>query len=105
MDQSVLTGCRTWNDTWVYNATTFFCNWTSFTACETQRGGLYDPTKSSTSRSPMDVYTAGGDSGDDSIYPSSGYATDTMAFANSSLASYGFGMPGHDDKDPYSRYV
>ncbi|RMY53390.1 hypothetical protein D0863_13967 [Hortaea werneckii] len=95
-----------YNDTWIYNSTEDFCNWTTPAACFTLRGGLYD-TKSSTATLKDDVQDAGADASDTeratgpNIWYNS-WATDDLSFGGVKLTDYPLGMPGFDIFTPYN---
>lgn len=98
-----------YNDTWIYNTTDTFCNWTTPTGCLTTRGGLYNAS-SSTAKRAADVYAAGGDPSDTLplIGPHIWYnawSTDVMKLGNTSLLDFPIGMPGFDIFSPYDRSV
>ncbi|KAI6876458.1 hypothetical protein KC338_g229 [Hortaea werneckii] len=95
-----------YNDTWIYNSTEDFCNWTTPAACFTLRGGLYD-TNSSTAELKDDVQDAGADASDTeratgpNIWYNS-WATDDLTFGGVKLTDYPLGMPGFDIFTPYN---
>ncbi|KAI7544740.1 hypothetical protein KC331_g6621 [Hortaea werneckii] len=95
-----------YNDTWIYNSTEDFCNWTTPAACFTLRGGLYD-TNSSTATLKDDVQDAGADASDTeratgpNIWYNS-WATDDLSFGEVKLTDYPLGMPGFDIFTPYN---
>jgi hypothetical protein len=98
------------NSTWIYNSTKPLCsNTTTAAQCLTSRGGLYDPSDSSTYTSHPDVYSAGGSASDvqrtlgthiwDNVF-----ATDTFNLsANASLTDFPIGIPGFDFGGEYDR--
>lgn len=94
-----------YNDTWIYNNTDTFCNWTTTNGCITARGGYYN-TSSSTAKSAANVYAAGADAGDTAraIGPHIWYnawVNDVLNVGNVTLSDYPIGMPGYDVFSPY----
>ncbi|KYG41711.1 hypothetical protein M433DRAFT_75302, partial [Acidomyces richmondensis BFW] len=81
------------NDTWAYNTSDPFCfNDTTSTQCLTQRGGLYDPTASSSSEgSASDTFREVA-----THIWFNNFANDVLSVGNTSLDNFPIGMPGFD---------
>ena len=94
------------NDTWIYNSTTDFCDWLAPQGCETVRGGLYNPSGSSTCENASSVAAAGGDPSDTlralglHIWESE-WVNDIIGVGSTKLKSFPIGLPGKAIYDPY----
>ncbi|KAK6430150.1 hypothetical protein LTR95_013701 [Oleoguttula sp. CCFEE 5521] len=89
-----------YNDTWIYNASSPFCpNGTSSNWCTTYRGGLYDPSKSSSKQAEADVYAANASPSDTDRSEGrniwyNAWAMDDVHLGVTTLPQYPLGMPG-----------
>lgn len=86
----------------MYNTTEPVCiDGTTEAQCQTIRGGLYDPSKSTTASVNLDVSAAGGDESDTRRTVGThvwynDWTTDTLVAGNATLVDFPIGMPGFD---------
>ena len=90
------------NDTWIYNSTDGFCSSnTTQNFCITYRGGLYNPSASSTSKEASSVDATGGDPSDvqrtlGTHLWDSGWINDNLSLGNITFPSFSIGMSPYD---------
>lgn len=86
----------------MYNSSSPWCiDDTTKQQCYTQRGGLYDPTQSSSANFGLDVYAAGGEVHDTDRAAAThiwfnSFFEDTLRLGNASIDDFPLGMPGFD---------
>lgn len=100
-----LTALRYLNDTWVYNTSLTSCphdqSWQTSAWCTTYRGGLYDPTRSSSSKNVSGAAAAGASVSDTDrtvglhVWDNA-WVLDDVQLGNTTLSGYPIGMPGFD---------
>lgn len=90
------------NNTWVYNASSPNCfDGTTDAQCLTIRGGLYDPSTSTTASERVSVTEAGGDTSDTERAVGTHiwfneWTKDSLQAGNVTLEDFPIGMPGFD---------
>jgi hypothetical protein len=95
------------NNTWIYNTSSPHCPQDQTSRwCETYRGGLYDPDKSSTAATVQDVHAAGGSPSDTDrtvglhVWDSS-WKLDDLGTGNITLDAFPVGIPAFDFGSQY----
>lgn len=103
----LLTNDRYLNNTWLFNSSSPYCpNGTTDQWCNTYRGGLYEPDKSTSAKAVADVYAAGASASDTDralglhIWESS-WTLDDLGAGNVTLDGFPIGMPGFDYGEQY----
>jgi len=101
----LIRGADYFDDTWLFNSSYPLCGAIPAATgpqCQTLRGGLYDPSVSSTSKAATDVYSAEAqpwdmqNSTEISYVPVGAWANDDLNVGNVTLAEYPLGMAGVD---------